>query len=421
MTFNTRIIGSTIPFVYTKMFLHMKKPADNTGGSIATGKKTTRGSLIKVSGVGCLYRHENGRYYAVKKHRGKIKSHVLRTKAGEVIRDRKLAERALGKWLEQLETDQTPEDTSLTLRGLIERYIKTKEGSSASTRENVAWMAGRFGYAVEAPEKKNNRGGNHKNAHPSVWHRGLDVRVTDIRPSDLGTFLGKLSYLKPLSFNTLGEYIRQLFALAVADKIISESPFAAATNKRKKVRMERRPTPTDDQFERIVAYIRNQRFADHAEDSADLAEFLGVAGLGEAEADQFHWRDFDLSKHDFSVKRFKTNTWFQVPIYPRLRKFLEALYIRQEKPSPEAKVFRVKSIKRSLERACQELNYPHFSPRALRRRAIVEQLRAGVNVKLVSKWQGHRDGGKLILNTYTEVISENERSFEEAELAKLPS
>ncbi len=399
----------------------MKTRTDNTGDGIVTGKKTTRGSLTKVAGVGCLYRHENGRYYAVKKHLRKIKTQALRTKAGLPITDRKLAESALRVWLERLEANQSPEDATLTLRGLIERYIKTKAGSSASTRENVAWMAGRFGYVVETPEKKNNRGGNRKNLHPSAWHRGLDVRVADIRASDLSTFLGKLSYLKPLSFNTLGEYIRQLFALAVADKIISESPFAAAPNKRKKVRKEPRPTPADDQFERIVAFIRNQRFTDHSEDSADLAEFLGLAGLGEAEAAQFHWRDFDLKQPTFSVKRFKTQTWFHVPIYPRLRKFLEALYIRQGSPSPETKVFRVASIKRALERACKELNLPHFSPRALRRRAIVEQLRAGVNVKLVSKWQGHQDGGKLILNTYSEIISANDRSFEEAELAKLPS
>ncbi|HEX4083976.1 MAG TPA: site-specific integrase [Chthoniobacteraceae bacterium] len=399
----------------------MKTPNENTGSGIDTGKKTTRGSLTKIAGVACLYRHENGRYYAVKKHRGKIKSHVLRTKAGDPVTDRKIAESALRVWIDRLEANQSPEDASLTLRVLIERYIKTKAGCSGSTRENVAWMAGRFGYVVETRERKNNRGGNRKNIHPSVWHRGLDVRVTDIRPSDLSTFLGKLSYLKPLSFNTLGEYIRQLFALAVADKIVDESPFQAAANKRKKVRREPRPTPADEQFEKIVAFIRNQRFTDHNEDSADLAEFLGLAGLGEAEAAQFHWRDFDLNKPTFKVKRFKTQTWFEVPIYPKLRKYLEALYVRQGSPGPDAKVFRVGSAKRALETACKELNYPHFSPRALRRRAIVEQLRAGVNVKLVSKWQGHQDGGKLILNTYSEIISEGDRNFELAELAKLPS
>jgi hypothetical protein len=65
-------------------------------------------------------------------------------------------------------------------------------------------MAGHFGYTASIPEKVTNRGANRRNLHPCAWHRGLDVRVTDIRAGDLSTFLGKLSFLKPLSFNTLG-------------------------------------------------------------------------------------------------------------------------------------------------------------------------------------------------------------------------
>jgi hypothetical protein len=46
-------------------------------------------------------------------------------------------------------------------------------------------------------------------------------------------------------------------------------------------------------------------------------------------------------------------------------------------------------------------------------------LRSGVNVKLVSKWQGHQDGGKLILDTYSEIISDSDKAFEQQELEKL--
>jgi hypothetical protein len=51
----------------------MKTPND-IGSATHSGKKTTGGSLTKIPGIACLYRHESGRYYAVKKHRGKIKS-----------------------------------------------------------------------------------------------------------------------------------------------------------------------------------------------------------------------------------------------------------------------------------------------------------------------------------------------------------
>jgi hypothetical protein len=49
----------------------------------------------------------------------------------------------------------------------------------------------------------------------------------------------------------------------------------------------------------------------------------------------------------------------------------------------------------------------------------VRLLRSGVNVKLVSKWQGHQDGGKLILDTYSDIISDSDKVFERHELEKL--
>jgi hypothetical protein len=44
---------------------------------------------------------------------------------------------------------------------------------------------------------------------------------------------------------------------------------------------------------------------------------------------------------------------------------------------------------------------------------------AKVDVKLISKWQGHQDGGRLILNTYTEVFGDNDDEYIKAELAKV--
>jgi hypothetical protein len=40
-------------------------------------------------------------------------------------------------------------------------------------------------------------------------------------------------------------------------------------------------------------------------------------------------------------------------------------------------------------------------------------------VKLISKWQGHQDGGRLILDTYTEVFGSGDEQYVEDELAKL--
>jgi hypothetical protein len=40
-------------------------------------------------------------------------------------------------------------------------------------------------------------------------------------------------------------------------------------------------------------------------------------------------------------------------------------------------------------------------------------------VKLISKWQGHQDGGRLILDTYTEVFGSGDEQYVQDELAKL--
>ena len=50
---------------------------------------------------------------------------------------------------------------------------------------------------------------------------------------------------------------------------------------------------------------------------------------------------------------------------------------------------------------------------------IVEAYRAGVDVKTIAKWQGHQDGGKLIMDTYTEAFGADQREFERKQLMKL--
>ncbi len=55
-----------------------------------------------------------------------------------------------------------------------------------------------------------------------------------------------------------------------------------------------RKTPTIEQFNQIIGSIRSQQFNGHnADDSADFPEFIGLAGLGQAEASALTWDDID--------------------------------------------------------------------------------------------------------------------------------
>ena len=60
-----------------------------------------------------------------------------------------------------------------------------------------------------------------------------------------------------------------------------------------------------------------------------------------------------------------------------------------------------------LSAACKRLKLPHYDHRSLRRMFVTRALQKGVDVKTVADWQGHQDGGRLILSTYSHVLREH--------------
>lgn len=188
--------------------------------------------------------------------------------------------------------------------------------------------------------------------------------------------------------------------MAVADGLIVYSP--AADLKKTKVDKPIRRTPTIEQFQQIVESIRSQEFNGHdADESADFVEFVGLAGLGQAEASALTWPDIDWQREQVITFRHKTKSGFAIPLYPQLRPLLEKRHA-QRSPGDD-RVFKIKDAKRAIAAACKRLGFPAFSHRSFRRMFIVRAIERGVDVKVIAEWQGHRDGGKLILDTYSHV------------------
>jgi integrase len=98
--------------------------------------------------------------------------------------------------------------------------------------------------------------------------------------------------------------------------------------------------------------------------------------------------------------RHKTSTDFAIPIFPQLRPLLERL---GEGKAHDAHVFKISDAKKALTGACRRLGYPPFSQRSLRRMFITRAIDRGVDLKVNAEWQGHKDGVKLILDTYSHV------------------
>jgi integrase len=335
----------------------------------------TRAAFQKVGE--CLYRYSsNGVYYARFKSGGKEIMRSLRTTDPDIAR-RTLAQRkaefggidgARGK---------------CTIAELADEYLRTAQHQKPATLELKKLIVRRI---------------------KNEWPTGSLTQVSRIRPSHVRDWLahlfsGKARY-RSRSHNMHLAAIKQILERALDDGIIALNPVA----KLKPVKLDRpiRKTPSFEEFKAIVASIREQKFnGHHASESADFVEFLGLAGLGQAEAASLTFGDIDWKANTITTFRHKTKTGFQIPIYPQVRPLLERRH-SQRLPGDDH-VFRIKNAKKAIAAACTRLNLPTYSHRSFRRMFITRAIELGIDVKVIAEWQGHRDGGQLILSTYSHV------------------
>jgi integrase len=338
-------------------------------------QKTT-GAFEKVGE--CLYRYKpSGVYYARIKRRGKEIRQSLETK------DRALAKRRLAEKHGELE-HLDPAAGKVTVEELLRRFLLTLENHDRSTVEKLKFLGERF---------------------KATWKPGLRQQVGDVRPSQVLEWLGTIRPKHSKSYyNDHVQFVRRMFALAEADRIIMRSPGAEAKTLRRDSPI--RNTPTWEQFKAIVGDIRNQPFNADADASADFVEFLGLSGLGNSEAANLRWEHIDFERGKITVFRNKTDIGFQIPIYPQVRPLLERLRGTKRR-SPNESVLAIKDAKKALAQSCRRLGFVSYSHRALRRCFITRCIELGLDFKTVAALQGHRDGGVLIAKTYSHLRSEH--------------
>ena len=343
----------------------------------------------KVRGVSSLYRYYSrsgtaGSYYLIARIDGALKKECLETGDLEFAK-KKILDRK--KWLKGKKGEKTLLQLACDFRDATTKNQKHSE-----------WVI------------------NHLN-HCSFANQN----VQKISKDEIARFIKSLD-LGSRSTNLFYERLKAVFDWGVPD-FLEENPISEVKFRkqiRRKVVREKPSVPTIEEFRKIVDHIRNQKFSDTAEDSADLVEYLGLAGQGVAEANALDWSHVNFSGKlpQISVQRKKTQEFYIVPIHEDLMIFLKALHIKQGE-TKSGKVFKVLNPKKAIDSACAKLSLKKFTARNFRQMNIIHNLRSGVAPKTIAKWQGHQDGGVLIMNVYSEVISENDLEYEINEVKKI--
>jgi integrase len=237
------------------------------------------------------------------------------------------------------------------------------------------------------------------------------VKVRDIKKSDVMNFLARFNErLAPATHNKVITLCRDVFQYAVDDKAIAVSPMEGIKYRKLKT-TEKRLIPTWEEFTAIVESIRAQKYADTAGESGDLIEFMGLAGLGQGECGGLRWCDINFTSGIITIIRKKTGVQFTIPIYPQVRDLLKTMKEARKDEEPTADVFKVKNPKKALEAACRRLKLPDYTARSLRRMFITRCLELGIDPQTIAKWQGHRDGGTLILKVYGSVSQKHQKDM----------
>ncbi len=207
---------------------------------------------VKVANFPGLYRHsKNGRYYGVKKVHGRRKERSLETA------DRKIAERRYKEWVTNLEKVDT-EVEKTTLNQLIARFRAVTQGMVQNTQvTNNAII----------------------NSFIKWWPHGLDFQVRNIRPSQLDEWLAiQEPRLRNTTYNRYAGFLKQLFEIAVKDRMIAEFPAKKLKTPWKKPQQPVRRIPTVEQFEAIFCSCSGPQLPDDLVKTAEdiYVRFHGI-------------------------------------------------------------------------------------------------------------------------------------------------
>ncbi len=337
------------------------------------GEKPPKSEWVKVGP--CLYRYKGAKYYTLVKVAGKQIRRSLETT------DLAVARRLLRQFRTDLEISAAVR-SKLTLEEMASRYLETVRGRPSTVTHKR--------HAIRMLLKD--------------WPKGAPRELAKIRRSHIETWVANY---EDKAGSTVNEYlvaVRAMFDQAVNDRELAVSPVVGIKYRKrgKPIRL----TPTYEQFRAIVADLRDpERHNPHGqEETADYVEMAGEAGLGQAEISGLRRCDIDLPGKLMTCFRLKTSTGFSVPIYPNALPIVKRR-LASAAQEPEARLFAFDNCKKGIEAACRRLEFPHFTLRSLRRMFITRALMRGVDVQTVSRWQGHVDGGALLLRTYAHVLS----------------
>lgn len=312
----------------------------------------------------------SGIYYAIIKYKGKS----YRKSLGA---DRQTADRKLKKYRSEIgylspDADRKMPFETLAGEWLKTRKIKVKE-SSYIRYEGIVKSLGTVFNGKTAPEITRNL--------ITEW---VSKRIAQNS--------------SPRTLTYEQNVLKAILQHAVQDGILMKNPLAG--EKPFKGKAKEFYTPSDAELQKLLETLRTLH---QGEEAARLVEMLAYSGCRLNEATSMVWGDIGdvYFKVTGGEKGTKNHQERDVPLFPSFKAFLDRI-----KP-PDAKesdtIIKIQSAKRAIISACKIAELTRMTHHSFRHYFTTRAMLTPIDGPTVAKWVGHKDGGTLLIRTYTHV------------------
>lgn len=166
-------------------------------------------------------------------------------------------------------------------------------------------------------------------------------------------------------------------------------------------RAERGPAhvPTREQFSGLVGAIRGSGIP-NCRAAADFLSFMVFSGARKTEASNATWADVDFGRGNIRLRMTENGEGRTVPMFPEMRELLARMKVARGDVAPDDTVLLVREAQGFINSTCKRLGIPRFTHRALRAMFGTTCLEAGIDVRTVAEWMGHKDHGALLARKF---------------------
>jgi integrase len=193
------------------------------------------------------------------------------------------------------------------------------------------------------------------------------------------------------------------------------------------------PSRTD--AERLISAMREAgQHGGWGVEAALLCSFLRMTGARIGEVRVTTWSCIDWERNELHLPGYKTESSARtIPLFDELQPLLReimawrqttAVYRKDGRTflEPSDSIFRIRECQKTIDAACAQTGIDRITHHDWRHFFATSCIEAGVDIKTISEWLGHSDGGALAQKTYGHLRREHSQaSAKKVRFGVLPS